>query len=86
MRGEEKTSFSGTQVLLPRVGVHVLLCLTSRKVSEPLGPKQRQHHHHHHLIVSFYLKHAMKLGWNFLKEVASRSHFSDGQTPSFNTD
>lgn len=31
MKGEEKTSFSGTQAFLPRVGIHVLLCLASKK-------------------------------------------------------
>lgn len=81
MKGEEKTSFSGTQALLPRVGVLVLLCLARRRVSDPLGSKQ--HQHCHHSIVSFYLKHIMKLGCNSLKEVASTSH-SSGQTPSFN--
>lgn len=58
------------------------LSCKQKRVSDLLGPKQ--HQHYHHSIGSFCLKHVMKLGCNSLKEVASRSHSSDGQTPSFN--
>lgn len=52
------------------------LSCKQKRISEPLGPKQ--HQHYHHSIVSFYLKHVMKLGCNSLKEVVSTSHSSDG--------